>query len=102
MLDRRIHHRRPLDIFFNKYIDGYPYLCRSSDLSSGGLRATSFTEPDCMAEGFALELQLPGQDESVWVWAHTVWKEGREQALRFVSLHAQDRERLDQYLTPSC
>jgi hypothetical protein len=54
-----------------------------------------------MAEGVALELQIPGQEESVWVWAHTVWRRGREQALRFVSLHERDRERLERYLSPA-
>jgi hypothetical protein len=98
MLDRRTEPRRPLDVYFNKYIEGYPHLCRSRDLSRTGLRATAFSEPDSAADGCALELQLPGDEQPLWVWARAVWRRDQEQALEFVSINSRDRARLEAYL----
>lgn len=98
MSDRRQSTRVPIDILFNKYTDGYPRLCRGTDLSRTGLRATVFLEPDCAAESATIEFRLPGDPESIWVWAQTVRAAGKERALRFQSLHRRDQERLDAYL----
>ena len=69
MPDRRCARRVPIDILFNKYVNGYPRLCRGTDLSRTGLRATVFLEPDCAAESATIELRLPGDRESIWAWA---------------------------------
>lgn len=99
MLDRRHAFRTPIDIFFNKFLDGHPYLCRSVDLSRGGLLAVTFSEPRSARGSFPLELRLPGDEaDSLWIWARGVWRQGARQAIEFVGLDAGDRERLDRYL----
>jgi hypothetical protein len=101
MLDRRTTVRRPIDILFNKYLGGHPYLCRTLDLSADGLLAEVYTEPDEADESFSLELRLPGDWESLWVWARRVRDGGREQALEFVSMRPCDQDRLRRFLVPS-
>jgi hypothetical protein len=98
MFDRRLCIRKPVDIFFNKYLRGYPHLCRSLDLSWGGMRAQALTEPDRTQEAFCVELRLPGDQQSVWVWAHRVWTRERQQAMAFVSMAPPDRERVRRYV----
>jgi hypothetical protein len=101
MLDRRISARRPIDILFNKYLAGQPYLCRTVDLSAEGLRAEVYIEPEDAEESFALQLRLPGDVESLWVWARRVRDGERSEALEFVSLRACDQARLRRFLVPS-
>ena len=98
MLDRRLTERQSVDVYFNKYVDGHPYLCRSLNLSHRGLRALSLSEPENEAERFAIELRLPGDDESLWVWARRAWTIGTEQAIEFVAMAPQARAQLDRYL----
>src|SRR5262245_20434623 len=35
--DRRVHRRAPLDVLANRFLDGYPYLCRATDISPRGI-----------------------------------------------------------------
>ena len=94
MVDRRLHFRKPVDIFFNKYVEGYPHLCRALDLSPGGLLASAGAEPATELSSFALEFRLPGQPRALWVWAERVWRQGRREALRFVSADDGELRRL--------
>ena len=98
MARRRSHRRQPIDILFNKYLRGHPFLCRGVDLSPDGMRVRSFTEPDSGDESFSIELRLPGDDESLWVWARSVWRTGGEQAITFLAMADADRERLNRYV----
>jgi hypothetical protein len=98
MLDRRQGPRATTDLLFNKFVEGYPHLCRCMDLSVSGLRALSLGEPEREASSFALELGLPGAEECLWLWARRVWRHGPEHALEFLALRARDRERLAHYL----
>jgi hypothetical protein len=101
MLDRRSTPRRPIDILFNKYLEGFPYLCRTLDLSPDGLLAEVFTEPEAAPDSFPIALRLPGHPELVWVWARHVRTGTRTQALEFLSLRPCDRQRLERFLEPS-
>ena len=98
MSDRRSASRFPIEIFFNKYLDGHPYLCRSVDLSTRGMLATTFVEPAGRAESFSLELRLPGASASVWVWAREAGRRGKRQALEFAAMHPSDEARIEQFL----
>src|SRR5688572_3197410 len=99
MIDRRLAERKPFEIFFNKYLRGHPYLCRSIDLSSRGVSAMTFCEPEEPMESLPLELRVPGSNDSVWVWARGVWRSGHRQALEFVSVDACDERRLEKFLS---
>ena len=98
MIDRRFASRRPIQVFFNKYLRGYPYLCRSLDLSVRGALALTFCEPEQPLSSFPVELRLPGAPDSVWVWARGVWRQDGKQAIEFVKLEASDERRLGEFL----
>ncbi len=97
MFDRRAALRKPISIFFNKYILGYPHLCETLDLSATGLLARSFGEPTDLLQSFSMELRLPGERESAWVWAKGVWRAGRTQAFEF-SADARELSRIERYV----
>ncbi|HVU02731.1 MAG TPA: PilZ domain-containing protein [Polyangiaceae bacterium] len=99
--ERRTELRHGIDVFFNKFLDGHPYLCRAVDISRTGILFDVFTEPETRHESFPIELRLPGEDRSLWVWGRKVRAGGshRREAVRFVSLHTDDRIALDRYLT---
>lgn len=94
MNERRNCNRKNLDLFFNKFLNGHPYLCRTLDVSPAGLLAVTYTEPDTQAESFPVELRLPNSHESLWLWAKTVRWTGRQQAMKFVRVGRRDRARL--------
>lgn len=98
MTDRRATPRRPFQVFFNKFLDGHPYLCRTLDISKHGMLCDVFTEPATRHESFPIELQLPGGRQSLWVWGRKVRTEERRVAIRFLALHEDDRVALDSYL----
>lgn len=98
MSERRHHQRKQVDLFFNKFLDGHPYLCRALDLSEKGLLAVTYTEPEVRAESFPLELRLPGQKRSIWVWARTVRRTAKQHAIEFLRMDARDRRDLDAHL----
>ncbi len=91
MDERRNCSRRNLDMFFNKFINGHPYLCRTLDVSPAGLLAVTYTEPDSQSESFPVEIRLPNSHESLWLWARTVRWTGRQQAMKFVRMARRDR-----------
>jgi hypothetical protein len=99
MSDRRHHPRQQVDLFFNKFLDGHPYLCRAVDLSENGLLALTYTEPAVRAESFPLELRLPGQKRSLWVWARTARRGDRHHAIEFLRIEPKDRKALDAHLS---
>lgn len=99
MNERRNYHRKTLDLFFNKFLNGHPYLCRTIDVSPKGLLAVTFTEPDTQAESFPVEIRLPNSHDSLWLWAKTVRWTGRHQAMKFVRVGRRDRARLNAELS---
>jgi hypothetical protein len=98
MPDRRHTIRHGFDVFFNKFLDGHPYLCRAVDISQTGILCDVFTEPATRHESFPLELRLPGSERTLWVWGRKVRAAGKREAIRFLALHTDDRIALDRYL----
>jgi PilZ domain len=87
-----------MDLYFNKFLQGYPYLCRAVDLSVGGILVETFAEPEFPVDRFPLELRLPDESDALWVWARHVRREGTRQALEFVSLSKPASQKLSRYL----
>jgi hypothetical protein len=98
MLDRRITIRKPLDVFLNKFIQGYPYLCRTVDVSTTGVLVETYSEPEVGEDRFPLELRLPNEDEALWLWVHRVRSSGKYQALEFVSASPPVRRRIEEFV----
>lgn len=99
MNERRNSQRQTMDLFFNKFLNGHPYLCRTIDVSPKGILALTYTEPDSEADSFPVELRLPNSKESLWLWAKTVRWAGRQQAMRFVRMGRRDRAMLNAELS---
>jgi hypothetical protein len=98
MIERRHAARKSIDLFFNKYLRGHPYLCRSIDLSPRGAQVLTYSEPECPVESFSLELRLPQASESVWVWARSIWRRQGRQAIEFVRFERSGQRQLRQFL----
>jgi hypothetical protein len=101
-MDRRQTPRTRVDLLFNKYIDGYPHICRTIDVSPTGLLLERVSEPAVEREFYPVEIGVldPKGDliERLWIWAQQVWSNGERQALKFVGLEDRDRRRLRKLL----
>ena len=93
-IERRAAPRLPAHVYFNKYIDGQPYLCETLELSESGMLIRRVGEPEAARACYAVELAAgpldPG-DERIWLCASTVWQSGEVEALRFVAQSDRDR-----------
>jgi hypothetical protein len=59
--ERRRDRRVALDVLANRFQQGYPYLCRVTDISRKGIRLYTFNEPELPSRHFSgLQFQLPG------------------------------------------
>jgi len=105
--ERRQAPRTRIDLLFNKYIDGYPHLCRTIDVSEGGMLLERVHEPRIEREFYPVELGLLERSpdgeggtvvERLWLWARAVWTDGDRQALSFVDVTEQERVKLDRLL----
>jgi PilZ domain len=96
--ERRSTDRRSADLFFNKFLGGQPYLCRTVDVSERGALVETFAEPEWPAGRFPLELRVPESRQTLWLWARCVRRVGRHQALEFVSMSVAAQQHLKRWL----
>ena len=54
--ERRAAPRRPVDVYFNKYIDGQPFVCEAIELSTTGMLVRKIHEPDAPRACYAVEI----------------------------------------------
>jgi hypothetical protein len=89
-IDRRRARRASLDVLANRFLDGYPYLCRATDISRGGLRLYRFNEPATPSRFVGLQFQLPGCDEVLTASGEIVSEDGEARTIgvRFTHLPA--------------
>ena len=66
MSEQRKTRRATLDIYLNKYLAGVPYLAKSSDISSDGMRLERLLEPEQPQRRMGLQFQLPGSEEVIY------------------------------------
>ena len=102
MQERRAQARKPFDIYFNKFLNGYPFLCRCLDLSVGGALVETYAEPDVDVGRFPVELRLPGDAASIWLWARRIRVTGTRQAFAFVNTSPAIARRLARRLRTVC
>jgi hypothetical protein len=88
--DRRRHRRAPLDVLANRFLEGYPYLCRTTDISSEGLRLRRLQEPTAKTpvRFVGLQFQLPGSSDILTASGEVVFNDegSRAISLRFTHL----------------
>jgi hypothetical protein len=92
-IERRCAPRYPVAIYFNKYIDGHPYLAEVLELSTSGMLVRAIHEPDAPRACYAVEIE-PTEGERLWLCGTPVWTSGPFQALGFVGQSDADRARL--------
>jgi hypothetical protein len=83
--DRRAYRRAPLDVLANRFLDGYPYLCRTTDISSDGLRLHRLQEPSARTpvRFIGVQFQLPGSTELLTASGEVI---SSDEASRAISL----------------
>jgi len=74
--DRRGEARRDVDLLINRFLNGYPYLCRATNISRTGMRVVPLSEPSVATRFMGLQFQLPGSDEIVTASGEAVFASG--------------------------
>jgi hypothetical protein len=99
--ERRTNRRAPIDVLANRFLDGYPYLCRATDISRRGMRLHRLTEPEASNRYVGLQFQLPGSTEVLTASGEVVFRDQGSRALgvRFTHLPAAAAAAIDRFLT---
>ena len=99
----RRQQRAPLDIFLNKIVEEEPFMCRSRDISIGGIYLRSLIEPDLDGRQVHLEFSLPGNNEVIWASGEIVREvgsDGREgSGIRFTAIPDRYRTMIAAYVS---
>jgi hypothetical protein len=61
--ERRSDPRREVDVLMNRFLNGYPYLCRASDISRTGMRIHPISGAEAGTRFIGLQFQLPGMGD---------------------------------------
>jgi hypothetical protein len=86
--DRRSDHRAPLDVFANRFHEGYPYLCRVTDISRKGMRVCRFSEPRRFeTRSIGLQFELPGCPDVLTASGQVVFEDSNSGVLGIRFLH---------------
>ena len=98
--DRRHDRRAPIDVLANRFLDGYPYLCRATDISRSGLRLYRFNAPNTPSRYVGLQFQLPGCDDVLTASGEIVSEDGdaRTVGIRFTHLSAHAAAAIDRFM----
>jgi hypothetical protein len=98
--DRRHTERAPLDVLANRFLDGYPYLCRATDISAHGMRLWRFNQPHSASRYVGLQFQLPGCDEVLTASGEIVFADDGDRTLgiRFTKLSASAAAAIERFV----
>ena len=101
--DRRTNRRASIDVFANRFLDGYPYLCRATDISRHGMRLHRFNEPEARNRFLGLQFQLPGSTEILTASGEVVFRDEGQRTLgvRFTHLPPAAVAAIDRFLARS-
>lgn len=101
--NRRIDPRLRLQLYLNQYIKDREYRALAMDISESGLSVQKLTEPVVPhAQVVALELELPGTNETIWAAAEprfdAVGKDFHISGLRFRAMAQKHRNLVRDYV----
>lgn len=97
--DRRTNSRYGVDLLLNRFVNGYPYLCRATDISRGGMRIVPLNQPAQAARFMGLQFQLPGSDDVLTASGElTVESADGSVGVRFTRLPASSQEQIGRFL----
>jgi len=98
--ERRADPRREIDLLMNRFLNGYPYLCRASDISRTGMRIHPISGASSATRFVGLQFQLPGSGEVVTASGEVVASPKQEGPLgvRFTRMPAVSAARIGRFL----
>jgi hypothetical protein len=84
----------------NQFLNGYPYLCRATDISRTGMRIQSVASGARPARFIGLQFQLPGCDEVLTASGEVVATKGEPGTvgIRFTRLPEVASDRIGRFL----
>ncbi len=105
-MNRRSNQRAKVDLLANRFLDGQPYVCRVTDLSTSELRLIPLIEPTGQHRFMGLQLQLPGRNVVVTTSAEAVNGQGDKDdkagtGVRFTNLPRESESALRRFLAAS-
>jgi hypothetical protein len=96
-----------VDLLVNRFLNGYPYLCRATDISRSGMRIvpvmgpTTSGAPPCTYMG--LQFQLPGSEDILTASGEAVFVALGSQSgpvgIRFTSVPSGTAAVIDRFLS---
>jgi hypothetical protein len=98
--ERRQGRRRRVDLLVNRFLNGYPYLCRATDLSRTGMRIMPLLEPEGAPRYMGLQFQLPGTEDVITASGEAVFVSGERGpvGIRFTRLPSSAAALIDRFL----
>jgi hypothetical protein len=98
--DRRSDPRREIDVLMNRFLNGYPYLSRATDISRTGMRIQPIGGAGAASRFVGLQFQLPGCSDVLTASGEVVSSEAHDGpvGIRFTRMPAISKERISRYL----
>jgi hypothetical protein len=98
--ERRGNDRRPVDLLINRFLNGYPYMCRATDISRTGMRIVPMLEPTEAPKFMGLQFQLPGAEDVITASGEAVFAIGEKGAvgIRFTKLPRESAALIERFL----
>ena len=92
--------RASLDLFVNRFLNGYPYLCRAVDISRTGMRILPLLGPQEAPRFMGRQFQLPGTDEVITASVEAVFVSDDKGpvGVRFTRLPPGSAELIDRFV----
>jgi hypothetical protein len=98
--ERRADPRREIDLLMNRFLNGYPYLCRASDISRTGMRIHPVSAARVANRFVGLQFQLPGSADVITASGEIVSGPAKDGPLgvRFTRIPAASAARIGRFL----
>jgi hypothetical protein len=98
--DRRADARREIDVLMNQFLNGYPYLCRASDISRTGMRIHPISGAGAPPRFVGLQFQLPGIGDVITASGEIVSSgaTGGTLGVRFTRMPTVSADRISKFL----
>jgi hypothetical protein len=98
--ERRADARREIDVLMNRFMSGYPYLCRASDISRTGMRIHPISGAGAATRFVGLQFQLPGVGEVITASGEIVSSgtTGGPLGVRFTRMPTVSADRISKFL----
>jgi hypothetical protein len=98
--DRRADPRREIDVLMNRFLNGYPYLSRATDISRTGMRIQPVGTTGSAGRFIGLQFQLPGSADVITASGEVVSSSSSDGpvGVRFTRLPTISKERIGHYL----